>query len=375
MSMSRSIVLAAVTAAACTGGPPPEVRIGLMATFAGPFAEVSGVPTRQGARLALREAGDTVTVNGRVHRVVLVERGFEDRADAAAGAARALINQEGVVALVGPQFSRHAIPAAVVAEEARLPMISPMSSNPATTAGRRFVFRLAFLDDVQGPVLAGFARDSLRARTAAVLYDVTGSYSRDLATVFRRAFEAAGGRVTAFETYSADGVDDVDPQVARIAAARADVVFLPGFPDAVARHVPLLQRAGVRGTLLGGDSWDPLSLPSLLPGQRAYVTAQWRPDLPTAEARRFRDAYRAAFGTEPRAAAAMTYDAVHILLGALRTAGVTAGDPLRDAIAATDGYHGASGTFAFGGRADPGRQVAVSEVRDGALVTRALVGY
>ncbi len=360
--------------AACTRGPMPELRVGVMATFTGPFAEISGVPTRQGAQLALQAAGDTVTIHGRVHRVLLVERGFEDRADAAAGAARALINQERVSAIVGPQFSRHAIPAGVMAEQARVPMISPMSSNPATTAGRRFVFRLAFLDDVQAPVLARFARDTLRARTAAVFYDVTGSYSRDLATEFRRAFEDDGGRVAAFETYTADRPEDVGPQVARIAAARADVVFLPGFPDALTRHVPLLQRAGVRSTLLGGDSWDPQSLPSLLPGQRGYVTAQWRPDLPTEEARRFREAYRAAFGTEPRAAAAMTYDAVRILLDAVRRAGTTEADSLRDAIAATDGYRGASGTVAFRGRTDPGRQVAISEVRDGVLVTRMLAG-
>jgi branched-chain amino acid transport system substrate-binding protein len=373
--MTRSAALAVILLlAACTRGPAPEVRVGVMATFTGPFAEVSGVPTRRGAALALRAAGDTVTIGGRVHRVLLVERGFDDRADAAAGAARALINQERVVAIIGPQFSRHAIPVGVMAEQARIPMISPMSSNPATTAGRRFVFRLAFLDDVQAPVLARFARDTLGARTAAVFYDVTGSYSRDLATEFRRAFEEDGGRVTAFETYTADRVEDVGPQVARIAAARADVVFLPGFPDALARHVPLLQRAGVRATLLGGDSWDPQSLPALRPRQRAFVTAQWRPDLPTDEARRFREAYLAAFGTEPRAAAAMTFDAVRILLDGLRRAGTTEADALRDAIAATDGYRGASGTVTFRGRTDPGRQVAISEVQNGVLVTRMLVG-
>ena len=374
MSTHRLAALAVFVSAACTGGPPPELRIGLLATFSGPFAEVSGVPTRQGARLAVRESGDTVTIGGRRYRITLVERGFDDRADAAASAARALISQERVVAIIGPQFSRNAIPAAVMAEEARLPMISPMSSNPATTAGKRFVFRLAFLDDVQGPVLARYARDTLRARTAAVLYDVSAAYSRDLATVFRRAFEADGGRVVAFETFTADQVAEVRPQLARIAAAHADVLFLPGFPDALNQHIPMLQQLGVRSHLLGGDSWDPRSLPALLPGQRAFVTAQWRPDLPTAEARRFREAYQAAFGTEARAAAAMTYDATRILLAALRRAGTVEPDALRDAIAATSGYVGASGSVSFNGRADPGRQVAISELHDGGLVTVQLVG-
>jgi len=369
MSQRLTTFLACLAAAACARGPAPEVRIGLLATFAGPFAEVSGVPTRQGALLAVRESADTVTIGGRVHRIVLVERGFDDRSDAAAGAARALINQEDVVALIGPQFSRHAIPAAVVAEEAGVPMISPMSSNPATTLGRRFVFRLAFLDDVQGPALARFARDSLRARTAAVFYDVSGAYSSGLADVFRRAFEAGGGRVVAFERFTADRMDEARAPAARIAAARPDVLFLPSFPDALARHIPLLQQLGLRSTLLGSDSWDPPSLPPLLPGQRAFVTTQWRPDVPDAELQRFRAAYRAAFGIEPRATAAMTYDATRILLDALRRAGSTAGLPLRDAIAATDDYRGASGRVAFRGRVDPGRAVVVAELRGHDLAT------
>ena len=360
-------------AAAC-GGPPPELRIGLLATFAGPFAEVSGVPTREGAQLAVREAGGQIEVGGRRYRIILVERGFEDRADAAAGAARALINQERVVALIGPQFSRNAIPAAVMAENAGIPMISPMSSNPATTAGRRFVFRLAFLDDVQAPVLARFARDTLHARTGAVLFDISGPYSRELAEGFRRAFEAAGGRVTAFESFTADRKDDVGAQLARIAAARPDVVFLPIYSDALSHQVPLLQRLGIRSHLLGSDSWDPRSVPRLLEDQRAFMTAQWRPDLPSAEAVRFRADYHATFGTEPRATAALTYDATRILLEALRRAGSTGAERLRDAIAATDDYQGASGTISFRGRTDPGRQVSIAELRDGALVTVALAG-
>ncbi len=359
-------------ATAC--GEAPELRIGVLATFAGPFAEVSGIPTREGAQLAVREAGGTIDVGGRRHRIILVERGYDDRADAASSAARALINQERVVALIGPQFSRSAIPAAVMAENARVPMISPMSSNPATTAGRRFVFRLAFLDDLQGPRLAQFARATLRARTGAVLYDVSTAYSRDLAEGFRRAFAAAGGRVTAFESYTADRKEDVRAQVARIAAARPDVLFLPSFPDALRFQVPQLQSAGVRAHLLGSDSWDPASLPAPLPGQRAFVTAQWRPDIATPEAERFRAAYRTAFGTEPRATAALTYDATRILLDALRRAGTTDPERLRDAIAATTGYEGAAGTISFGGRADPGRQIAISEVRPGGPVTVELTG-
>lgn len=358
--------------AACRPAPPAEIRIGILATFTGPFAEISGTPTRQGANLAVLDAGN-VMVGGKPMKIILVEHDFADRADAAASAARALINQERVVALVGPQFSRHAVPVAVVADESRIPMISPMSSNPATTAGRHYAFRLAFLDHVQGGVLARFARDDLHARTAAVLFDVSTAYSHDLAARFRDVFTAGGGRVTAFETYTADRAEDFTAQLRRIAAAAPDVLFLPNFPDAVNRQVPQLQRAGIVAKLLGGDSWDPQTLPPLREGQEVYVTNQWRPDIPLPEARGFVERFRATYHVEPRATAAMTYDAVGIVIEALRQAGRADPDAVRDAIASTTGHAGATGVVTFGGRADPRRAVAVSAIRHNTLETVRLV--
>lgn len=361
-----------VMVAACRPPEPPEIRIGLLATFTGAFADVSGRPSRDGAALAMRDAGDVV-LEGRRYRVRLVERDFADRADAAAGAARALINQDSVVAIVGPPFSRHAVPVSVVVEDAHIPMITPMASNPAVTAGKRWAFRLAFLDDVQGEVLARFAAGDLRARRAAVLYDVSNAYSRDLAERFRATLIAGGGRVVAFETYTADRAADVDPALRRIAASRPDVLFLPNNADQVRLQVAGVQRLGLRVPLLGSDSWDPPSLAPLLGQVPAYVTNQWRPDIPLHSARRFVEAYRAAYGADPRATAAMTYDAVTILLDAIRRAGTLDPDSLRVAIEATRDFAGAGGTISFAGGHDPARDVAVSRIQDGALTTVRLV--
>jgi len=357
---------------ACRASPPPEIRIGLLATLTGPFAEYSGTPTLNGARLAVQDAGPFV-FGGRTWKVTLVPRDFADRADAAANAARALINQDQVHALVGPQFSRHAIPVAVLADDAHIPMISPMSSNLATTAGHRYVFRLAFLDDVQGEVLARYAGRDLHARSAAVLYDISTAYSRELAERFRAAFTAGGGRIVSFESYTTDQATDFRRQLRRIAAARPDVLLLPNFPDVVKTQVAQIEQAGIRAALLGSDSWDPVSLPPMPPGVDAYVTNQWRPDIPTEAARRFVAHYREVMGVDPRASAAMTYDAVTILLDAIRRSGSLDGDTLRSAIAATAGFAGVTGTITFGGANDPRRAVAISRVRAGALETVRLI--
>ena len=193
---------------------------------------------------------------GTPHRVEIVVKDYEDRADSATSVARALINQERIDALIGPQFSRHAIPVSVVAENARMPMLSPMSSNPATTKGKNFVFRLAFLDDFQGSVMGRFAANELGASRAAVLYDKTTAYGRSLSDVFRRAFEDEGGQIVAFESYTFDEPLDYREQLARIGATDPDVLYLPNDTERVVAQIRQASELGIDAILLGGDMWD-----------------------------------------------------------------------------------------------------------------------
>ncbi|MGH9321566.1 MAG: ABC transporter substrate-binding protein, partial [Vicinamibacteria bacterium] len=121
-------------AAACGNEPSPkaEIRLGLLALLSGMPLESSGRPSIEGAELAVREANEEggIVIGGAPHEVKLVVKEYEDRPDSATSVARALINQSQIHVLIGPQFSRHAIPVARVAEDARIPMLTPMSSSP-----------------------------------------------------------------------------------------------------------------------------------------------------------------------------------------------------------------------------------------------------
>lgn len=91
----------------------PPLRVGVLANFTGEYAETSGTPLKEGALLAAQRINDAggVLVGGQRVSVELVFKDFANRAEAAATAARSLINQDGVDMLIGPPFSRHAIPA------------------------------------------------------------------------------------------------------------------------------------------------------------------------------------------------------------------------------------------------------------------------
>lgn len=361
-----AIVLSSVFACRSAPEPPREIRIGLLALMQGVPKETSGMPSLLAAELAADIANEEggILVNGFPHRVVIIVKDYEDRADSATSVARALINQERIDALIGPQFSRHAIPVSVVAENAHVPMLSPMSSNPATTQKKSFVFRLAFLDDFQGDVMGRFAATELGASRAAVLYDKSTAYGRDLATVFRDAFEHEGGRVVAFESYALDEQLDYRERLRRIDDAHPDVLYLPNDTERVAAQIRQAREIGIDATFLGGDTWDMEAFKLMPEAEDAFVAHQWHYAIDTPDAARFVDLYRKTHGAVPKVTAAMTYDAVGLLLRAIQQRGSKDPDSIRAALTEKSEYTGATGTIVFNGGPDPVRSVVISKIHD-----------
>ena len=354
---------------ACRSEPdtPREIRIGLLALLHGIPKETSGLPSVFASELAAKIINDRggIEVDGHPHRVEIVVKAYEDRADSATSVARALINQERIDALIGPQFSRHAIPVSVVAENAHMPMLSPMSSNPATTEGKTFVFRLAFLDDLQGDVMGRFAANELGASRAAVLFDKTTAYGRSLSDVFRRAFDAEGGQIVAFESYALDEPLDYREQLTRIGATDPDVLYLPNDTERVVAQILQARELGIDAVLLGGDTWDMEAFKLIPESDGAFIAHQWHSAMDTPEARSFVELYRDSHGTVPKVTAAMTFDAVNLLLQAIESRGSKDPDSIREALAESGEYTGATGTIRFTGSPDPARSVVISRIHQG----------
>lgn len=359
---AAGLVLAAL-ACGRDDGAPPAIRIGLLDYLGG----IDGYSTVDAAELAVGSlnAAGGLDGAGRRRRVELV---FEDTAglpSEAVDGARRLI-QRGVVAILGPSRSRDALAAAGVVESARIPMICPTSTHPQTTAGKHYVFRMSFTDPFEGDALGRFAREELGTSAAAVLYDVASAYNRSLATYFRQAFEAAGGRIVAFETYTT-GETDFRAPLERIRDARPEVLFLPNYNEDVPAQARQARDLGLDATLLGGDSWSliPSAQLPLLDG--AFFGHHWHVEeaATSPRAAEFVAAYRQAYRRDPTDQAALTYDAFGLLFAAIASAG-TDPDQISQAIARTEGYTGVAGTTTFAGTGgDPARPLTISRIRDG----------
>jgi branched-chain amino acid transport system substrate-binding protein len=361
-------LFALVSLSACGGAQGEPIRIGLLAYLEGEAMTInsSGQPTLNGAQLAVDQinASGGLRINGRYHPVELVVAAIENDAEQAVAAARRLIEDEGVVALVGPQYSGDAIPVGGIAEEAGIPMVSGTSTNPLTTENRRFVFRVTFTDDLQAFALADLAYSDLRARRAAVMYDRDDPYSSGLASMFSESFVNYGGQIVVSEAFDPDNWE-MDSHFERIIQANPDVVLLPVFPAHAAYQVASLRKMGYGGQLLGSDGWDSLLLVNLPDFEGSYATTTYSIKVRTPENEVFINEYIAVFNTEPLDSAGLTYDALKMIFAAIELQQSFDPAAIRDGLYNLSAYTGVSGMIDFVESGDPRKPINVLKFEQG----------
>ena len=345
-----------------------EIRIGVVVPLSGDNSD-SGSATVEGAQMAIQEVNEDggLDIGGEKQKVVLFVEDNQDIPELAVDACRKLIYQENVVAVVGLNVSRNAIPAATICESARVPMISTGSTNPETTAGKKYVFRAIFVDDFQARILAQFAYHDLGVRKAAVLYDIASIYNRELAEVFKRVLENSGGRLVAFESYTSDDNQDFNPQLVRIRDSEAELLFLPNYYSDVLLQVQQARQIGVRAMFLGGDAWGQLGSEALKKEefQGAYFCNNWDNSSGNSQSQNFLKAYRRAYERDPRGLAALTYDSFGLLFHALQSQGKTDPESVRNGLARIQNYAGASGIISYRGSGDPAKSAVILKIENG----------
>lgn len=372
-------------AAACVlllsacGGPdtPEDVRLGLNLELTGDIQAV-GASSRNAAEMFLDEvvkAGGIKLPEGSARlRLVIGDNGAG--AAQAAQVAQRLISQDKITAMIGPNSSACAIPAADIAERLKCVMISPWSTDPLTTLDRlsgvpkRHVFRACFTDAHQAEVLARFARGRLSASRAAVLFDPSSEAPKGQAKLFRDTFTELGGDVVAFETY-APSASSYTAQLAAINAAQPDLVYLPAYYSEVPPIVRQAREAGITVPFLGSDAWigpDLLRLAGTdLDG--SYLCQHFTPKAATERTRKFVEDYTARYGRPPDDVAALTYDACGLVVAAIEKAGRSDREAVREGLSQIRNYEGVTGNFHFRpGSGDPEKSAAILRIRDGEYI-------
>lgn len=365
------LVLGCAALASCNRGPE-KIVIGVNAELTGSIP-VAGQSCRNAAELVAAQvnAGGGLEVAGKKYPVEIAVEDNEDKAESAAAAAQKLVSA-GVLAMVGPNASRNAIPAAEVAEAAKVPMISPWSTAAKLTvdarsnAPKKFVFRTAFTDDFQGVVAANFAQTHLKSTKPAVLYDVASEYNKGIAEIYGKTLKKNGIELAAFESYTT-GDKDFSALLTKIQRAGADSLFLPNYYSEVPLQVKQARKLGYTGAIFGSDSWGSPELITLCGSDcdGLYFTTHYAPDIATPKAKEFIAKYQAAKGKVPDDVAALTWDSFGLLFQAIQAAGKLDRLAVRDALAKISNFEGVTGLMEFKGTGDPVKSAVVIQIKDG----------
>ena len=372
--LTLPVLAALIALAGCDSNAHKEhtVKVGVIVELTGDMPAV-GASSRNAAQLAvatLNGAGG-IDIGGQKHQVELVIEDNAAKPDQSAAAANKLITQDEVVAIIGPNASLGAIPAAEIAEVNQTLLITPWSTNPKTTVDtstgkpKQYVFRACFTDPFEGRVLARFITEKLGAKTAAVLYDVASEAPKSQSELFRTTFEELGGKVVAFETYTT-GDRDFSAQLTKIISTNPDVIFLPSYYNDVGLIAQQARRQGYTKPLIVSDAWSSPELIKLAMGavEGAYFANHYAADSATPAARDFIAAYRQKYGKTPDDVAALTYDAMGLLFAALKASPAPERQAVRDAMAAISGYPGVTGEIRFvPGSGDPVKSAVIMQVK------------
>ena len=304
----------------------------------------------------------------------------DDAADPqrAIGIANEFVDNASMVAVVGHITSGATLAAAGIYNAAGngIASVSPTASSPLVTDAGPWTFRVCPSDLEHGPALATWLRETLGRRRAEVLY-ANDAYGRGVVESFARAFVGAGGTLVGTDPFLPDYVRNagfLDPYVERAMVRRADGILIGGLADEAIEVIRSARRLGFTGPILGADGLLGVEEAGEV-SEGVFVSTPFLPDMPLAATQRFVAAYRERYGTAPDAYAALTYDALYLVVQAVREAG-TDRTAIRDYIAQVGGdeaaYEGVTGRIAFDQNGDvEGKPVVIGVIRDGAVVTAA----
>src|SRR5215204_1376699 len=317
------------------------IRIGVFADMTGATSSF-GVATTNGIKLAVKKINASGGINGRKLKIFIEDN--QGRPDTSQIVVRKLINEKKVEVIIGDAASSNSLAAAPIAQEAKIPMISPASTHPKVTEVGDYIFRTCFIDPAQGTAMAKFAFNGLKLRRVAFIAHINSDYSKGLEANFEAEFIKLGGKVVSKQSYSIRDAD-FKGQLVKIRRSKPDAIYIAGYYNEAGVIAKQARQLIMMMPLLGGDGWDSPELWKL--GGEAlsnsYITNHFADDNQAEEVQSFVSRYKAEFNDKPDSLAALAYDSIYVLADAVRRAKSTGGEELRDSIAATKDFNGVTG--------------------------------
>ena len=345
--------------AACGGGSGDEeavetIKIGFAFPMSG-AAAMAGKYSTHGADVMKEALGGVIEIKGVEYPIEFIYADTEGTEEKTVNVYQKLIEEEGVIAIVGPDASKCALAAGPVAQNAGCPNVATFATNTAVTETGDYIFRACFIDPFQGEVAATYCWEA-GYKTACIMFNNADAYSVGLKDAFVASFEGLGGSVLAIEEYSGSDVKDYNVQLTKLAAQNPEVLLLPNLNVELGLQIQQARTAGFACPIVCGDSADTPEVAQVAgPAVEgvAYVSA-FSAESTAPKAVEFVEAYKALYPDEvPNSNAELTYEATNIVIWALQNAEEISREAVRDAIAGMEGLEQPSGVMAMGPDRNP----------------------
>ena len=351
-----------------------SIRLGVVLSLSGERATY-GQDCLNGIRMATDLINVMGGIKGKTVRLVI-----EDDSSSTVRtitAVQKLAADKSIIGIIGGTSSKLALAGGAAAQELRIPLLSPLATNPNVTEIGKYISRICFIDPYQGSAMAEYSYKLIGSETMGIISNPDDEYSLGLAAYFKKKYISIGGNVV-FEIFQNGPRLDSAAVIEAIREKKPDAVFMPGYHIAAAELVGLVKRNGLDVALLGGDGWESsefnIATAGLLTEEdQVFITTHFSPDNTEPLVYRFVTDYDSRFGSLPTAPSALGYDAVEVISMALRRAPQLTRDALAESINSISDYMGVTGTISINEKRNPIKDVVILKAYGGKFHFESIV--
>ena len=348
----------------CNKGGGDEILIGEFGSLSGSEATF-GISSTNGLKLAVEEMNNSGgLLNKKIKLITYDDQGKPSEAQTVV---QRLIKNDNVVAVIGEVASSRSKAGAPICQQNKIPMITPASTNPEVTAIGDYIFRVCFIDPFQATVVSKFIINTLKLKRVAILKDVKNAYSTGLSDFFEKEFKTMGGEIVEIQSFQA-GDKDFKAQLTSIKAKNPEAIFIPAYYTDVNLISIQAREIGITVPLIGSDGWESEKLTEgkakdALEG--CFFSTHVSTENPDPAIQNFITKYKAKYNSMPDAMSFLAYDAGMILFDAMKRAGTTDPEKVKNELAKTKDYNGVTGKISINEQRNAIKPAVILEIKGG----------
>ncbi|MDA5386759.1 ABC transporter substrate-binding protein [Loigolactobacillus backii] len=353
------------------------IKIGVNMELSG-SAAAYGNAQKQGIQLAVDQINQKggIKVDGKKKKVQLVVRDNKTNSSEATSVAAKLVNNDKVVAVVGPATTNAGTAAIPNMTKAAVPQVSPSATDPNYTLDKDgkvqpYVFRACYQNNFQGKTGASFTENNLHAKRAVILADKSSDYGTGLTEAFKKNYK---GKVVMTQ-YFQEGDKDFNAALTQLKSKKFDAIYVPGYYSEIGLIIKQARQMGIKQPIVGTDGMADPKLAQIAGNKNAnnvYYTTPFSAKTATddTQVQSFMTAFKNKFHTTAPTFSALSYDSVYMIKQAIEKENSTNSVKIATGLAHLKNFNGVTGKTTIDKEHNPQKPIAVEQLTDG-KVTKA----